>query len=525
MPALPTVNAMYIKKIRDLLRTGIDYRTAQLSLGSGTSLINIQAQDPGAPGNTITVQVTIPSVTAGLTVSVSGRAITIALDQTNGTPNDPANTATLIAAAVNASAAASALVRAFLPEGSGAGSLSAAVAVTALAGGAQGSGEATIQTLPLNFLRAQDMSTVLELLQTALSQPGTMTALTGSSATLVQDGAGTFVPKQQIGNTVKFKSNTTTAALRGVTATILDNSDSALTVATLPAAVVNGDTYEIVASFVSSDIATLRQGKGLADAPPGNLFGDWRIVQNALTKITQRYGLVAASGLLTITTQPGDGDTVTINGKVYTFQTVLTNVNGNVLRGADAAASRDNLIAAINLGAGSGTAYAAATTLNADVRAVASGANVSVIAKVVGTPGNAITTTAVSTHVAWGGATLSGGSYGSDITVPTMATLTTGSGSTTTRIVTTRTDLRIDQFKEMKLTINGVSAIIRGNDETSLFITGGLSAPASSQTITITARDGVFDRVHPGGQPANNKLLALAIAQAEAAVVAYVLPT
>jgi len=516
---------MYIKKIRDLLRTGIDYRTAQLSLGSGTSSIIIQAQDPGAPGNNITVQVTIPSVTAGLTVSVSGNAITIALDQTSGTPNAGNNTATLIAAAVNASSAASKLVRAFVPDGAGAGSIGVASGPTALSGGAQGSGEATIQTLPLNFLRAQDMSTVLELFQNALSQPGTLTALTGSSATLVVDGAGTYVPNQQVGNMVKFKSNTTTAALRGVSAVILANTDSTLTVQTLPAAVVNGDTYEIVATLCSSDIVALRQGKGLADAPPGNLLGDWRIVQNALIKICQQYGLASATGLLTITTQPADADTVTINGKVYTFQTSLTNVDGHVLRGADAAASRDNLIAAINLGAGSGTTYAAATTLNADVRAVAASANVSVIAKVSGTAGNAITTTASSTHVAWGGATLSGGSFGSDITVPTMATLTTGSGSTATRIKTTRTDLRIDQFKDMKLTINGVSAIIRGNDESSLVITGGLSAPGSSQTITISARDGVFDRVHPGGQPANNKLLALAIAQAEAAVVAFVLPT
>lgn len=525
MPALSTVNAMYVKKIRDLLRTGIDYRAAQLSLGASTSLFLVQAQEPGIPGNSITVAVTIPTVTAGLTISVSGTAITIALDQTNGTPNAGANTATLITAAINASAAAFALVRAFLPEGSGAGSLSAAVAATALAGGAQGSGEGTIQTMPLNFLRAQDMSSVLELFQNTLSQPGTLTALTGSSATLVQDDAGTYTPSKQIGNMVKFKANTTTVALRGVSSKIISNTDSALTVATLPAAVVNGDTYEIVATFMSADIAALRQGKGLADAPPGSIFGDYRIVQNALTKITQQYGLVAASGLLTVASQPSDADTVTINGKVYTWQTVLTNVDGHVFIGASATTARDNLIAAINLGAGSGTAYAAATVVNADVRAVASGANMSVVAKVVGTAANAVTTVKTSTHVSWGAATLTGGSFGADITVPTMATLTTGANSTTTNIVTTSTKLRIDQFRDMKLTINGVSATIRGNDETTLFITGGLTPPASSQTITISARVGPFDRVHPGGQPANNKLLALAIAQAEAAVVAFVLPT
>jgi hypothetical protein len=65
-----------------------------------------------------------------------------------------------------------------------------------------------------------------------------------------------------------------------------------------------------------------------------------------------------------------DTETVTINGKVYTFQTVLTNVDGHVLVGANQIASLSNLAAAINLGAGAGTLYAAATVLNPDVTAV-----------------------------------------------------------------------------------------------------------------------------------------------------------
>jgi len=65
---------------------------------------------------------------------------------------------------------------------------------------------------------------------------------------------------------------------------------------------------------------------------------------------------------LTATGQPSNGQTVTIGSKVYTFQTVLTNVNGNVAIGATLTASLANLLNALNLGAGSGTAYAAATT-------------------------------------------------------------------------------------------------------------------------------------------------------------------
>ena len=57
------------------------------------------------------------------------------------------------------------------------------------------------------------------------------------------------------------------------------------------------------------------------------------------TTLTGGADAVAASGLLTFTTQPADGDTVTINGRVYTFKTTLTGAADEVLRGADAAAS------------------------------------------------------------------------------------------------------------------------------------------------------------------------------------------
>lgn len=65
---------------------------------------------------------------------------------------------------------------------------------------------------------------------------------------------------------------------------------------------------------------------------------------------------------LRYTGQPSNTNTVTLNGKVYTFQTVLTNSDGNVLIGATADESYQNLKAAINLEAGAGTKYAAATT-------------------------------------------------------------------------------------------------------------------------------------------------------------------
>lgn len=120
--------------------------------------------------------------------------------------------------------------------------------------------------------------------------------------------------------------------------------------------------------------------------------------------------LTAATGVLTATGNPSNSDTLTIGGKTYTFQTTLTNVNGNVLIGATASDSLDNLIAAINLGAGSGTTYAAATTVHPTVSAAAgSGDTVNLTAKTAGTAGNSIATTEGSSNLAFGAATLTGG--------------------------------------------------------------------------------------------------------------------
>lgn len=80
---------------------------------------------------------------------------------------------------------------------------------------------------------------------------------------------------------------------------------------------------------------------------------------------------IAATNVLTIVSgqNAADNETVVIDGKTYTFQTTLTNVDGHVKIGADAATSLGNLKAAINLSAGAGTKYAAATTLHPTVTA------------------------------------------------------------------------------------------------------------------------------------------------------------
>jgi len=130
-----------------------------------------------------------------------------------------------------------------------------------------------------------------------------------------------------------------------------------------------------------------------------------------LTDVSVPAG-VAATGVLTFNSQVNNSDTVTIDTKTYTFQTTLTDVDGNVLIGATASDSIDNLIAAINLGPGAGSVYAASTTLHPSVSAAAgAGDTMDVTAKVEGTDGNTIATTESTSGVrmSWGGSTLSGG--------------------------------------------------------------------------------------------------------------------
>lgn len=118
----------------------------------------------------------------------------------------------------------------------------------------------------------------------------------------------------------------------------------------------------------------------------------------------------AASEILTAAANAANAETVTIDAKVYTFQDTLTNVDGNVHIGVAATNTLDNLIAAINLGAGAGTDYATAMTLHPTVSAVAgAGDTMDASAKTGGTAGNSIATTEAAAQLSWGDTTMSGG--------------------------------------------------------------------------------------------------------------------
>lgn len=106
-----------------------------------------------------------------------------------------------------------------------------------------------------------------------------------------------------------------------------------------------------------------------------------------------------AGSILTMTGAAVDTQIVTLDAKVYTSQTVLTDVDGNVLAGADGAAFINNLIAAITLGAGAGTLYAASMTLHPTMTASLVSALVALCsAKAAGVAGEGLTTTETQTN-------------------------------------------------------------------------------------------------------------------------------
>jgi hypothetical protein len=141
------------------------------------------------------------------------------------------------------------------------------------------------------------------------------------------------------------------------------------------------------------------------------------LVTNQSTLVTPVPVGIAATGTLTTTANFANGETVTTGTKTYTFETVLTNVDGNVLIGVDAQASLANLAAAIDLGAGSGSVYAAATTANTFVSATSGVSTLIATSLSVGTAGNSTATTETATNASWGGVTLSGGTTGSNFVI------------------------------------------------------------------------------------------------------------
>lgn len=215
-------------------------------------------------------------------------------------------------------------------------------------------------------------------------------------------------PTTRTGTPTVYGSGQTTPDV----ATGQDEGSRAINQLRLASVVINGETVTIgtdIYEVSTVNSGTVTAGHVKIDLSPGSGVS----------------AAVSAQGTLTSdNTNVANGATVTIGSKVYTFQTVLTNVDGNVFIGASADASLTNLASAINLTTGAGTTYAAATTANAALTtagAVTAHAIV-ITATVAGVAGNSIASTETSAHLAFDAVTLGTTTAGVDPTVTQTAT-------------------------------------------------------------------------------------------------------
>lgn len=138
------------------------------------------------------------------------------------------------------------------------------------------------------------------------------------------------------------------------------------------------------------------------------------IFNNSLGGTKATITLLASANAATTTS-------INVNGKIYTFQNTLTNVDGHVTIGANAAATLRNLLNAINLTGVPGTTYAAATTKHTTVECDPSqvivssgflntGSHMTMQAQLPGVSGNAFTSSGTSDgRLSFSSALFSGG--------------------------------------------------------------------------------------------------------------------
>lgn len=147
----------------------------------------------------------------------------------------------------------------------------------------------------------------------------------------------------------------------------------------------NGDLVLVIDPYTASAINQNILGKNIAltdltlkNGYAGPILSFKTFISNNLT----------FTGILTLTEQPSNTNTVTIGTVVFTFVSSLGSTAGNVLIGNDAAASQANLIAAVNGAAGAGSTYVALSAADraklTDLRVVATSVGTTMVIKAIG---------------------------------------------------------------------------------------------------------------------------------------------
>ncbi len=376
-----------------------------------------------------------------------------------------------------------------------------------------------------NYLRAQDMATALELLMDALDTVA-LTAVSGTTSS-VTDGAATFVASRQIGNVVTFTGNVT-AGLAGVTAVVLANTTITLTfeAASLPFAPASGDTYSIDGGFLDAIISDLRSGQGLADAPSSNVFGNSRLIQDALLQLVNRLR-VAADASVVLDTDGSDTITVALSG-------ALAGSAGNdvsidlVDPGADTQSLSSSFdavtnILTVSLATDGGGALLDASNTTTLVAAEIDG-NAGFASSDTGT--DSITTAELGRFFCTGGV-----STDDHKRVVQAGTLLAGSTVSRVNLDNRGVDFVIDQLKGRVITVGSEEPRrIVSNDESTALVARVYSSAPGTDAYTINEPDQAEKphpsaNAHPGAQPGANDILAELLDKAEESLVAIVLPT
>jgi hypothetical protein len=163
---------------------------------------------------------------------------------------------------------------------------------------------------------------------------------------------------------------------------------------------VLGLTDTVLSAKIHDEVISSVQG---ATAKASPLVPGASVIDDEVTLIVTTAG-ARALGVLTFGANPSDGDSVTLNGKIITFKTVVATPASQVLIGGTAEATLDNLLAFIN----------ASTDPLLQDKVFAEKVSASVLnvyAQTAGLLGNAIATTSTGggSEPTWGAATLAGG--------------------------------------------------------------------------------------------------------------------
>lgn len=163
-----------------------------------------------------------------------------------------------------------------------------------------------------NYCKLQDLVCVLDILQANMQPPANLVCVVGSTTTNVRI---TAIPvNAYVGATLTFDAATTTVALRGVTRTVKSNSATEFIVDALPAAPAVADEFSISGGPISGIISSLRDGRGRGDWLSAGVYGDNRVVSDALFTLLQCLaGSIVPSRQVTragTVTSAGSTDTV-----------------------------------------------------------------------------------------------------------------------------------------------------------------------------------------------------------------------